>query len=214
MTHSLKVLVLTGTCGSGKSTIARLLGSRAGWCRVSEDDIWPRRFGKNRGPFGTAEHRQKRQVVHREVLECVHSARRDGLNVVIDATVHEAPPEALEEYRAMFAGAEIAWHLCVLHPRVEVAIARDVGRESGSLGALRVAALHSKFNGRAIPAECFIDTSVESPEVTAARVVDLLANNSLQPTAVRAPADAGRFRQSAQAQPAGTGPNRPRMGTP
>ncbi len=181
MAQGLKVLVLTGTCGSGKSTIARLLQSRGGWCRVSEDDIWPRRFGKNRGAFGTVEHRQKREVVHREVLASVILARRAGLNVVIDATIHESPPEALAEYREMFAGAQIAWHLCVLHPRVQVAIARDAGRESGSLGALRVAALHSKFNGRAIPSGCFLDTSAEPPAVTAERVLSLLANRSISP---------------------------------
>ena len=193
MTQSLKVLVLTGTCGSGKSTIASLIGSRAGWCRVSEDDIWPRHFGKDRGAFGTAEHRQKRGVVHREVLENARLARRDGLNVVIDATIHEAPPEALEEYRVMFADAGIQWHLCVLHPRLEVAVARDAGRESGTLGAVRVEALHSKFNGCAIPAECFLDTSAEPPEVTAEHVLGSLANNSMQRPALRTAADAGRY---------------------
>ena len=95
MTENPSVLVLSGTCGSGKSTIAGLVATRAGWCRVSEDDIWPRHFGKDRGAFGTAEHRQKRGVVHGEVLERVRAARRDGLNVVIDATIHEARSEAL-----------------------------------------------------------------------------------------------------------------------
>src|SRR5262249_30613345 len=123
MIQSLQVLILSGTCGSGKSTVADLIVSRTGWCRISEDDIWPRRFGKDRGAFGTDEHRQKRGVVHREVLDRVQAARRDGLNVVIDATIHETPPEALEEYRTMLAGAGIEWRLCVLHPRVEVAIA-------------------------------------------------------------------------------------------
>lgn len=113
------------------------------------------------------------------MLEHVQAARRDGLHVVIDATIHEAPPEALDEYRAMFASAGIEWHLCVLYPRVEVAIARDAGRKSGSLGAVQVAALHSKFNGRAIPVECFLDTSVEPPEVTAERVLGSLANAAL-----------------------------------
>jgi len=182
MTENPSVLVLSGTCGSGKSTIAGLVATRAGWCRVSEDDIWPRHFGKDRGAFGTAEHRQKRGVVHGEVLERVQAARRDGLNVVIDATFHEAPPEALGEYRAMFSHAGIDWHLCVLHPRVDVAIARDAGRSHGSVGAVQVAALHSKFTGRVIPAECFLDTSAEPPEVTVERVLKKLANGPLQPT--------------------------------
>jgi adenylate kinase family enzyme len=180
MRQKLEVLVLSGTCGSGKSTIADLVGSRVGWCHISEDDIWPRHFGKDRGEFGTPEHRQKRGVVHREVLDRLQAARRDRLNVVIDATIHETPPEALEEYRALLAGAGIEWHLCVLHPRVEVAIARDAGRKSGSLGAVGVAALHSKFNGRVIPPECFLDTSGEPPEVTAERVLESLTRRPVQ----------------------------------
>jgi predicted kinase len=186
MTRNPKVLVLSGTCGSGKTTIAGLIGAREGWCHVSEDGIWPRHFGKDRGVFGTPDHRRKRGVVHREVLEMVRAARRDGLHVVIDATIHEAPPEALEEYRTMFSAAGIEWYLCVLYPRVEVAIARDAGRERGSLGAARVAALHSKFTGRVIPAECFLDTSSDTPEATAERVLESLANSAPHLTAPRA----------------------------
>lgn len=143
--------------------------------------MWPRRFGKDRGAFGTAEHRRKRGVVHREVLERVGAARRQGFNVVIEATIHEAPPEALEEFLSVFASAAIGWTLGVLHPPVEVAIARDVGRQGGSLGATRVAGLHSKFNGRVIPAECFLDTSAESPEATMERVLRSLADEPVDP---------------------------------
>ena len=82
----------------------------------------------------------------------------------------------------MFSHAGIDWHLCVLHPRVDVAIARDAGRGYGSVGAVQVAALHSKFTGRVIPAECFLDTSAEPPEVTVERVLKKLANRPLQPT--------------------------------
>ena len=171
---SQRVLVLSGTCGSGKSTIAAMLAARGGWCHVSEDDIWPRRFGRERGAFGTAEHRIKRGVVHGEVLERVRAARRDGLDVVVDATIHEAPPEALDEYRAMFAEAGIPWELCVLHPRLDVAIRRDAGRGRGSMGAAQVSTLHAKFTGRVIPPRCFLDPSDESPEATLERVLERL----------------------------------------
>src|SRR5262249_26974481 len=101
------VLILTGTCGSGKSTVAELIARGPGWCRVSEDEIWPRHFGKNRGAFGTPEHRAKRSLVHQEVLARVRAALQMGQQVVLDATVHEAPPEALAEYRSLFGGAGI-----------------------------------------------------------------------------------------------------------
>src|SRR5690348_6643254 len=37
-----RVLLLTGTCGSGKTTVAALLAKRHGWVHVSEDEIWQR----------------------------------------------------------------------------------------------------------------------------------------------------------------------------
>src|SRR5262249_20188676 len=49
-----RVLLVTGTCGSGKSTVASLLAG-CGWASISEDEIWPRLFGKNRGAFGSPE---------------------------------------------------------------------------------------------------------------------------------------------------------------
>jgi predicted kinase len=160
-----RVLLLTGTCGSGKSTIAGLLEAR-GWTRISEDEIWPRHFGKDRGTFGSPEHRRKRQIVHEIVFGGIRTALDDGCNVVVDATVHESPPEAFEEYRAFFLGECIAWRVRVLHPSVEVAVVRDRTRAQGSLGAARVAALHAKFTGLVFPPDAFVDTSVHTPAET------------------------------------------------
>ena len=159
------VLLLTGTCGSGKSTIAALLAER-GWTRISEDAIWPRLFGKERGRFGSAEHRANRQAVHEVVFAGVGDALARGERVVIDATVHEAPPEAFEEYRTFLEGTGASWQVRVLHPVVGVAVARDAGRASGSLGAERVARLHAKFTGRVFEPWWFLDTSAHTPEET------------------------------------------------
>ena len=42
-----KTIILTGTCGSGKTTISKLLASKLDWIRISEDDIWKQCFGKD-----------------------------------------------------------------------------------------------------------------------------------------------------------------------
>jgi predicted kinase len=164
MTPTPTVLILTGTCGSGKSTIATLLADR-GWACVREDDIWPRLFDKNRGPFGSNEHRAKRRQVQGIVFRTVHAALDLGQNVVIDATVHETPPEAFTEYREYLDRHGITWCLRVLHPMVRVAIARDAGRRR-PLGALRVADLHAKFTGRVFPSSWCLDTSTQTPAET------------------------------------------------
>jgi predicted kinase len=125
---------------------------------------------RGRGPFGSAEHRAKRQRVHDDVFRCVQAALARGQRVVIDATVHEAPPEAFEEYRTFFDEQGILWQLRILHPALEVAVERDA-RRSRSLGAHQVAQLHAKFSGKTFPAQWFLDTSHQSPEETVAALL-------------------------------------------
>lgn len=170
MTCPAQVLLLTGTCGSGKSTVASLLATR-GWVRVSEDEIWPRLFGKNRGAFGSDEHRAKRRRVHDVVFELIGEALATGQRVVVDATVHEAPPEAYKEYSEFFRDHTIAWRLQVLHPTLEVSVARDAARGSGSLGPSRVAQLYEKFTHLIFAPESFIDTSAQTPDETVREVL-------------------------------------------
>jgi len=170
MSNPPAVLLVTGTCGSGKTTITSLL-EQHGWTRISEDEIWPRLFGKNRGPFGSAEHRAKRQQVHEIVFQSVQSALATGQRVVIDATVHEARPEAFEEYQAFFDHHGIIWQIRILHPALAVAVTRDAGRPRGSLGAERVAELHEKFTELVFPKSWFLDTSEQSPAETVAEIL-------------------------------------------
>lgn len=166
-----RVLLLTGTCGSGKTTAAALLAERHGWVQVSEDEIWQRLFGKDRGAFGSEEHRRKRRQVHEVVFARIREALAAGAHVVVDATVHEAPPEALCEYRGWFAAHGVAWAIRVLHPRLEVAVARDAHRRAWTVGAQSVAELREKFTGAEIGRECFLDTSDDTPEETMARLL-------------------------------------------
>jgi predicted kinase len=165
------VLLLTGTCGSGKTTVSRLLGARPGWTRIAEDDLWPRLFGRERGAFGSEEHWRKRAAVHALVFSAVSAAIRAGRNAVIDATVHEAPPEAFREYRTFFDGLGVPWAIRVLHPRLEVAVARDAARAGWHAGAGRVADLRAKFTAEVFPLDWFVDTSGETPAQTVASLL-------------------------------------------
>ncbi|HEY8021733.1 MAG TPA: hypothetical protein VIH93_11560, partial [Thermoanaerobaculia bacterium] len=92
-------------------------------------------------------------------------------HVVIDATVHEAPPEAFHEYRAFFESNGIDWEIRVVHPRLEVAVARDAQRKAWTVGAERVAILRAKFTGMTFASEWFLDTSDDTPERTVHRLL-------------------------------------------
>jgi predicted kinase len=166
-----RVLLLTGTCGSGKTTIATLLAEQGGWIQISEDDIWHNRFGKNRGQFLSDEHRSKRRQVHDIVLEQLLQSHHSGRDVVIDATVHESPPESYNEYQELFEVHGIEWSIRVLHPRLEVAVARDASRACWSVGEKGVKELREKFNKGVLAAEWYIDNSDETAEETLRRLL-------------------------------------------
>jgi predicted kinase len=165
-----RVIILTGTCGSGKSTVASLI-AKLGWLRISEDDLWKERFGRNRGLFGSDEHRNKRQQVHQEVFGIITMGLSNQQSIVIDATVHESPPEAFHEYQSWFEAHGIAWCLRVLHPSLEVAITRDSKRSGWHAGPDRVSDLYAKFTGTVFGREAFIDTTLETPQETMIRVL-------------------------------------------
>ena len=166
-----RVLLLTGTCGSGKTTVAGLLTAKFGWEGISEDEFWRERFGRNRGAFGSEEHRRKRREIHEVVFVAIRKAMREGRRIVIDATVHESPPEAFHEYRDFFERYGLPWTFRVLHPRLEIAQDRDARRTRGSLGPERVASLYAKFVGTVFDPGCFLDTSEDSPEQTVQRLL-------------------------------------------
>ncbi len=151
------VLILTGTCGSGKTTISMLLAKDFGWQRIAEDDIGRPIWEEPRPlPNGGAPTQASSSSCG---CICRYSrGRRAHQNVVVDATVHEMPPAAYLEYKAFFDTHTIAWRLCILHPRVEVAIARDSQRFDWVAGGQRVR-VRAKFTGAVFAHEWFIDNS-------------------------------------------------------
>jgi predicted kinase len=172
------VLILTGTCGSGKSTLSQALATHLGWTHLSEDAVWTALFGLDRGAFGTEEHRAKRASVHRVIFSGTVEAVGGGGHVVIDATVHEAPPESYHEYLAFFAQEKISWAVRVLHPRLEIAVDRAQHRAGWRPEADRVSSLYAKFTKLVFPAEWFLDTSEETVQESVEHIQrSVLASN-------------------------------------
>src|SRR4030095_12502901 len=102
-----------------------------------------------------------------EVLHSVHFGR----DIVIDATVHESPPEAYREYQTMLEAHSVEWTIRVLHPRTEVAVARDASRTCWSVGEKAVRELRDKFNKGVLSVDCYVDNSDETAEETMKRLL-------------------------------------------
>jgi len=161
-----KVLLLSGTCGSGKTTISKLIAEQENWERICEDDIWLKLFGKDRGNPRLPGGERKRAKVHEIVFDKIHEYGEHEKNVVIDLTVHEAPPDAFLEYKEFFEANGIPFEIRILHPRLEVAVSRDSRRRCWNVGAERVKQLRAKYTVEIFGEENFIDNSDESPEET------------------------------------------------
>jgi predicted kinase len=161
-----KVLLLSGTCGSGKTTISKLIAEQENWERICEDDIWLKLFGKDRGNPRLPGGERKRAKVYEIVFDKIHECGEHEKNVVIDLTVHEAPPDAFLEYKEFFEANGIPFEIRILHPRLEVAVSRDSRRRCWNVGAERVKQLRAKYTVEIFGEENFIDNSDESPEET------------------------------------------------
>lgn len=108
------------------------------------------------------ENAPKYKVVLGKILE----HREHGKNVVVDLTVHEAPPDAFLEYKELFETNRIPFEIRILHPRLEVAIGRDSERKCWNVGPERVKQLRQKYTKGIFGVGNFIDNSDESPEDT------------------------------------------------
>jgi len=179
------VLILTGTCGSGKSTIASMISDQFGWNRICEDDIWKKMFDKKRGPFRSAEHRAKRQRVHSIVFQNILTLATMDQKIVIDATVHESPPESFFEYSQFLDQHKLPWALRVLYPALDIAIERDRRRTDWVAGRERVTTLHEKFNSTVFDKRWFLDTSLQTPAETMLAILNQILIPTKSPEKAR-----------------------------
>ncbi len=72
----------------------------------------------------------------------------------------------------------LAWSVRVLHPRLEVAVARDAQRPDWRAGAAGVESLWRKYTGERFGREAFLDTSNDTPEESAGRVLASLTGEA------------------------------------
>ena len=116
-----RVLVLTGTCGSGKSAVAARLKVRYGYGVIDGDQV----IGWIKDRYGPEQAAYDGPGVTRVIgcqLDCLLALGRD---VVL---AHVVLPEHLPRYRALLRHRGVAFRFVVLQPELEVALARTRAR--------------------------------------------------------------------------------------
>lgn len=168
MTHSLAhsdgnppiILIVTGPCASGKTTITSLIAENHPFIRICGDDIKHELYPDI---VHIQEHPDKLKQVASEIVERARKHFENGEHVVIDYIV--LAQERLEEYKRLFSD-HLQIRVLLAH-RASI-IQRDELRECWTAGEACVDQLYESFTQLKdfIGAEHYIDSSEETPEET------------------------------------------------
>jgi chloramphenicol 3-O phosphotransferase len=184
-----RIIVLNGTSSSGKSTLARALQAALPdpWLVVGIDTYvfaLPKRYldqpgwsevfryvrddGATEGPFriqtGPIGQRLIRGM-HRSIAALASA----GLDVIVDHVVLEAG--WLDDARERWVGLD--WWLVGVRCPLEVVEQRERDRRDRTLG--QAAAQYAVIHAHGVPYDVEVDTSIQTPEDAAGRIVEALA---------------------------------------
>lgn len=112
------VLLISGSCASGKSTVSRILAERHGVVQIDGDWILELHKTEPGSPGGGAD-------INSELRHMAHGVTRLGMSAVI---AHIVLPDALPAYQSHFASYGITWRLVILLPDRSVLLRRAEGR--------------------------------------------------------------------------------------
>lgn len=154
------VLIVTGPCGSGKTTITNLIVQNSNFIRISGDDIKNEFFPEIENITDYPEGLEK---VYFEIFQRAKKHFENGENIVIDYVV--LGQKRMEEYKKAFSKS---LEIRVLLSRKEIIIKRDQLRECWTSGEKCIIALYDSFNQLKdyIGVDNYIDNSEETTEET------------------------------------------------
>lgn len=122
------VIIITGLCGSGKSSVGQMLEKKIGYVHIDGDAVskrvnWDIRNGNLKERSGYR--------VFDEMLESIHVLLQQGYSVIGTYVFSE---EEMKRYKEKFTELGVNSHFFVLKTEKDICIERDKARESWTAG--------------------------------------------------------------------------------
>jgi adenylate kinase family enzyme len=108
----IRVVLLCGPGGAGKTSLASRVARAEGWTHISEDDHW---VAIKRGqPRGTSRSSEEQAIVQLEVVRRLLTELAAGRRVVLEFILYENPPRPLLYYQGALAKRGLPFTTAVL----------------------------------------------------------------------------------------------------
>ena len=158
-----KVIILTGSGGAGKTTIAKLIEKECGYILLDGDNADTEYF-PNGGQW-LPENSDKLCQAHDKILRSAKKLVQAGKRVVIDYIIFGQYLDFFDKFMIAF-GDDL--QIAVLFPKRSESVIRDKERICWTTGEERIKAIYSEFAKirDEVGEDKYIDTSGQTPEET------------------------------------------------
>jgi len=155
-----RVLLITGTCASGKSTIAQIAAQQYGFFLIDGDGV--RQIVKLK--MGLSESDWNADYFHNEILLMIDMLLSLGHDIAI---AHVILPEIIPRYRDFLCKRGVNYFFSVLLPNHKILLQRNESRECWTTEEKWIREFHHPFVGLKSNGDIFVhDNSNETPEET------------------------------------------------
>ncbi|MCL2373263.1 MAG: zeta toxin family protein [Defluviitaleaceae bacterium] len=162
ITPATKILLITGTCGAGKTSIGQLIESKSDYIFIDGDSIM-RRDNHYARKHGKPQHSS--DLCTDSVINTVLTIAALGHNVVIGYIINN--PKTLAQYETPLKNHGITPTLRVLIPKRDICQERNIQRDCWTADEEWIDKYYEEMqNFQATHQACCIDTSKETLEET------------------------------------------------